>query len=118
MGDRWDSGTPPVPNKISKTARPNYQPFQNHDETIAKTAINSSRPINMAAARSHLAKSLKLEKLPVGPIGSPRPGPIFASAAAAPDIEAIASNPVNASSIATTPSVAKNMTKNLASRGT
>ena len=55
----------------------------------------------MPAINNHFAVSLKDEKFPSGPIVSPNPGPILASAAAAPDKEVIRSSPVSESSTAT-----------------
>ena len=62
---------------------------------------------------NHFAVSLKDEKFPSGPIVSPNPGPILASAAAAPDKEVIRSSPVSESSKANIPRDAKNTTKNV-----
>ena len=43
----------------------------------------------------HLEMSGKVEKLPFGPISSPKPGPTFDIEVAAPDIDVIKSNPDN-----------------------
>ena len=67
----------------------------------------------MPAINNHFAVSLKDEKFPSGPIVSPNPGPILASAAAAPDKEVIRSSPVSESSTASIPRDAKNTTKNV-----
>ena len=67
----------------------------------------------MPAISNHFAVLLKEEKFPSGPIVSPNPGPILASAAAAPDKEVIRSNPVSESSTANIPRDAKNTTKNV-----
>ena len=42
----------------------------------------------------HLAVSGRVEKLPAGPIVSPRPGPTLEMAVIAPDMEVMKSSPV------------------------
>ena len=47
----------------------------------------------MPTAKIHLETSGKAEKLPLGPIIDPRPGPTFDIEVAAPEIEVIKSRP-------------------------
>ena len=49
----------------------------------------------MPTAKIHLETSGKAEKLPLGPIIDPRPGPTFDIEVAAPEIAVIKSRPVN-----------------------
>lgn len=56
----------------------------------------SSRPSSIPKHSSHLAVSVRLAKLPAGPIVSPRPGPTLAMAVAAAVMDVIKSRPVAA----------------------
>ena len=62
-------------------------------------------------ARIHFAVSLSPEKLPAGPIWAPRPGPILASDAAAPETEVNRSSPVMPNITEISPSVTMKNTK-------
>ena len=66
----------------------------------------------MVNDRIHFAVSLSDEKLPDGPITSPRPGPMLATAVAAPETEVTKSSPVMDRSTVTMPSVRMKATKN------
>jgi len=66
------------------------------------TVNNSSRPKNIPRHMSHLAESGKGEKVPVGPIISPNPGPTFEIEVKAPDMAVKKSNPTKESPTAST----------------
>tara|TARA_Y100001934_G_C12181531_1_gene691786 strand:+ start:811 stop:1041 length:231 start_codon:yes stop_codon:yes gene_type:complete len=57
-------------------------------------ANNSSLPKIIPILKAHLEGSDNEEKLPLGPIVSPRPGPTLEIEVAAPEIEVIKSRPV------------------------
>tara|TARA_B100000945_G_scaffold287058_1_gene258385 strand:+ start:240 stop:599 length:360 start_codon:yes stop_codon:yes gene_type:complete len=57
------------------------------------TANNSNLPKIMAILKIHLEKSVNCEKLPFGPIISPRPGPTFDIEVAAADMAVVKFNP-------------------------
>ena len=59
-----------------------------------KIANNSNRPNIIPKLKIHYEISGNLKKLPFGPIISPRPGPTFEIAVAAPEIEVVKSSPV------------------------
>ena len=61
---------------------------------IASTANNSNLPNSIAKLKIHFEKSDKLEKLPFGPIISPKPGPTFDIDVAAADIDVVKSKPL------------------------
>ena len=65
-----------------------------------------------SALRIHLAPSLRVEKLPAGPMVSPSPGPILATAVAAPETAVMKSSPVRANAQDTIPSVTTKNMKN------
>ena len=58
------------------------------------TANNSNLPKIIAILRIHLEKSFNCEKLPLGPMISPNPGPTFDIDVAAADIAVIKSTPL------------------------
>jgi len=58
-------------------------------------ANNSSLPKIIPRLSIHLEKSGKEEKLPLGPIVVPSPGPTLEIEVAAPEIEVIKSRPLN-----------------------
>ena len=61
-----------------------------------------------------MAVSLRVLKLPAGPMILPKPGPMFPKAAPAPEIEVTKSSPVMLSATATSPNVSvKNMKKDM-----
>ena len=66
---------------------------------------------SMVMASTHFAASGRLAKVSVGPIRGPSPGPMFASAVAAPDSAVVVDSPINPSKIATTASVSTKRTK-------
>jgi len=57
-------------------------------------ANNSSLPKIIPRLKIHFETSGKLEKLPLGPIIEPKPGPTFEIEVAAPEIAVTKSNPV------------------------
>ena len=66
----------------------------------------------MPQISTHLAGSLSEEKLPVGPMVSPRPGPTFEMAVAAPDTAVSRSRPAMPSAtVITAKAVTKRNTK-------
>ena len=63
-------------------------------------AKSSNLPNIIPSVKTHLEISGKLEKLPLGPIVEPNPGPTFDIDVAAPEIEDKKSRPVTESNIA------------------
>ena len=66
-----------------------------------RIANNSNLPSIIATLRTHLEKSERLEKLPLGPIISPKPGPTFEIDVAAAEIAVIKFNPSSDNSAVT-----------------
>ena len=61
---------------------------------MTNIANNSNLPNIIPRLKIHLDISGKLEKLPLGPIVEPNPGPTFEIEVAAPEIEVIKSKPL------------------------
>ena len=57
-------------------------------------AKSSNLPNIIPSVKTHLEISGKLEKLPLGPIVEPNPGPTFEIEVAAPEIEVTKSKPL------------------------
>ena len=70
-------------------------------------ANNSNLPNIIPRLKIHLDISGKLEKLPLGPIVEPNPGPTFEIEVAAPEIEVTKSKPLKDNNAVIT----KNITK-------
>ncbi len=57
--------------------------------------------------------SLSVAKFPAGPMIGPKPGPMFASAVAAPDTDVMMSSPVSPSATENSPSMSTKVTKKI-----
>ena len=68
--------------------------FQKLGVNKTKTVKSSNLPSNMEKQIVHFAASGRDEKLPVGPITSPKPGPTLLIDVAAPETAVIKSNPL------------------------
>ena len=66
-----------------------------------RIANNSNLPSIIATLRTHLEKSERLEKLPLGPIISPKPGPTLEIDVAAAEIAVIKFKPSSDNSAVT-----------------
>lgn len=61
---------------------------------MTKAARISKRPKSMPALKVHFAESGRVEKFPVGPMISPRPGPTFEIDVMAPESAVMKSRPI------------------------
>ena len=89
-------GLAPAGAPCAGCARPSRS-RQNAAEKITNTDMISSRPSSMVTVSTHFAASGRPAKLPTGPISGPRPGPMLASAVAAPVIAVIGDSPTSTS---------------------
>tara|TARA_B110001450_G_scaffold124613_1_gene117289 strand:- start:58 stop:339 length:282 start_codon:yes stop_codon:yes gene_type:complete len=86
-----------------------FQFLQKEGRNSTNIANNSSLPKIIPKVRIHLEISGNDEKLPLGPIIDPKPGPTFEIDVAAPEIEVKKSSPVKDSKAVNKKNITKYM---------